>query len=79
MRIGIFGGDSANGPISSIVDAARSAADAGFASFWLPQIFGVDALDRRLRWWAVTCRGSSSGRRSCPRSRATRWSWHNRR
>ena len=44
MRIGIFGGDTANGPLSSIVDAARSAADAGFASFWLPQIFGVDAL-----------------------------------
>ncbi len=44
MRIGIFGGDTADGPISSIVDAARSAADAGFASFWLPQIFGVDAL-----------------------------------
>lgn len=44
MRIGIFGGDSANGPISSIVEAARAAADAGFASFWLPQIFGVDAL-----------------------------------
>jgi 5,10-methylenetetrahydromethanopterin reductase len=44
MRIGIFGGDTANGPLSSIVDAARSAAEAGFASFWLPQIFGFDAL-----------------------------------
>jgi F420-dependent oxidoreductase-like protein len=44
MRIGIFGGDTANGPLSSIVEAARSAADAGFASFWLPQVFGVDAL-----------------------------------
>src|SRR5260370_41446357 len=44
MRIGIFGGDTADGPISAIVDAARVAADAGFASFWLPQIFGVDAL-----------------------------------
>jgi len=44
MRIGIFGGDTASGPLSSIVDAARSAGDAGFASFWLPQIFGVDAL-----------------------------------
>jgi F420-dependent oxidoreductase-like protein len=44
MRIGIFGGDTAEGPISSIIDAARTAADAGFASFWLPQVFGVDAL-----------------------------------
>jgi F420-dependent oxidoreductase-like protein len=44
MRIGIFGGDTANGPIDAIVDAARAAADDGFASFWLPQIFGMDAL-----------------------------------
>jgi 5,10-methylenetetrahydromethanopterin reductase len=45
MRIGIFGGDTANGPVSAIVDAARAAADAGFASFWLPQVFGVDAVN----------------------------------
>ena len=45
MRIGIFGGDTANGPIDAIVDAARAAADAGFATFWLPQIFGVDAVN----------------------------------
>jgi F420-dependent oxidoreductase-like protein len=44
MRIGIFGGDTANGPISAITDRARTAADDGFATFWLPQIFGVDAL-----------------------------------
>ena len=44
MRIGIFGGDTANGPIDAIVDAARAAADDGCASFWLPQIFGMDAL-----------------------------------
>jgi F420-dependent oxidoreductase-like protein len=44
MRIGIFGGDTANGPIDRIVDAVRGAADDGFASFWLPQIFGMDAL-----------------------------------
>jgi 5,10-methylenetetrahydromethanopterin reductase len=44
MRIGIFGGDTANGPIDAIVDAARAAADVGFATFWLPQIFGCDAL-----------------------------------
>jgi F420-dependent oxidoreductase-like protein len=44
MRIGIFGGDAANGPISAITERARAAADDGFATFWLPQIFGVDAL-----------------------------------
>ena len=44
MRIGVFGGDSANGPIDAIVQLARRAADDGFPSFWLPQIFGVDAL-----------------------------------
>ena len=44
MRIGIFGGTTANGPIDTIVDAARAAADDGFASYWLPQIFGMDAL-----------------------------------
>jgi 5,10-methylenetetrahydromethanopterin reductase len=35
---------SANGPIDSIVDATRAAADEGFHTFWLPQIFGTDAL-----------------------------------
>ena len=44
MRIGIFGGDAANGPIERLLDDARNAADAGFATYWLPQIFGVDAL-----------------------------------
>jgi 5,10-methylenetetrahydromethanopterin reductase len=44
MRIGIFGGDAANGPISAIIDRARTVAADGFATFWLPQIFGVDAL-----------------------------------
>jgi F420-dependent oxidoreductase-like protein len=44
MRIGIFGGDTANGPIGIIAEAARRAADHGFDSFWLPQIFGVEAL-----------------------------------
>lgn len=44
MRIGIFGGESDAGPIELIVEAARAAADDGFASFWLPQIFGLDAL-----------------------------------
>jgi F420-dependent oxidoreductase-like protein len=44
MRIGIFGGLAANGPIDEMVADARTAADEGFATFWLPQIFGVDAL-----------------------------------
>ena len=44
MRIGIFGGMTANGPIDSIVEEGRAAAEDGFATFWLPQIFGVDAL-----------------------------------
>jgi F420-dependent oxidoreductase-like protein len=44
VRIGIFAGHVANGPIDKVVAAARSAADDGFATFWLPQIFGMDAL-----------------------------------
>jgi F420-dependent oxidoreductase-like protein len=44
MRIGIFGGDTASGPIEASVEAAQSAAVDGFASYWLPQIFGMDAL-----------------------------------
>jgi F420-dependent oxidoreductase-like protein len=46
MRIGTFAGDL-GGPRSTVqaaVDAARAAADAGFTSFWMPQIFGLDAL-----------------------------------
>ena len=44
MRVGIFGGLSANGPIDDIVDDARTAESEGFASYWLPQVFGMDAL-----------------------------------
>jgi F420-dependent oxidoreductase-like protein len=46
MRIGIFAGGFMTGddPVSSAVDAARDAAEQGFASFWLPQIFQLDAL-----------------------------------
>jgi 5,10-methylenetetrahydromethanopterin reductase len=45
MRIGIFGGVAVDGgSIDGIVADARTAADQGFASYWLPQIFGVDAL-----------------------------------
>lgn len=42
MRIGIFTEDAHT--IDDAVDAAGSAADDGFASFWMPQIFGLDAL-----------------------------------
>jgi len=45
MRIGIFGGEVAgSGGIDDVVAAAKEAADQGFPSYWLPQIFGLDAL-----------------------------------
>jgi F420-dependent oxidoreductase-like protein len=46
MRIGIFGGEvgqSAAG-VDELVKAVRESLDQGFASYWLPQIFGLDAL-----------------------------------
>lgn len=44
MRIGIFGGEAADGTLDDIVEAARAAEAGGFDSFWLPQIFGHDAI-----------------------------------
>jgi len=44
MRIGLYRGDAASGPIDKIVDAARDAATAGYSSFWLPQTMGMDAM-----------------------------------
>ena len=45
MRIGIFGGEVAgDGGIDEVVESARRATDEGFASYWMPQIFGLDAL-----------------------------------
>jgi 5,10-methylenetetrahydromethanopterin reductase len=45
MRIGIFGGEVAGqGDIDDVVASARRSADEGFASYWMPQIFGLDAL-----------------------------------
>lgn len=41
MRIGIFGGES---PIDELLELARTVEADGFDSFWLPQIFGLDAL-----------------------------------
>jgi 5,10-methylenetetrahydromethanopterin reductase len=45
MRIGIFGGEVAvAGGLDDVVASAREAADQAFASYWVPQVFGVDAL-----------------------------------
>jgi 5,10-methylenetetrahydromethanopterin reductase len=45
MRIGIFGGAVAgDGGLDDTVASAREAGEQGFASYWLPQIFGLDAL-----------------------------------
>ncbi|HEX2381423.1 MAG TPA: LLM class F420-dependent oxidoreductase [Acidimicrobiales bacterium] len=46
MRIGIFGGETGQGAggMDELVKAVRETVDQGFASYWLPQIFGVDAL-----------------------------------
>ena len=45
MRIGIFGGDAAGGgDLDVVVDSARVAAEQGFAGYWMPQIFGFDAI-----------------------------------
>jgi len=41
MRIGIFSGD---GTVADLVETARRVEADGFDSFWLPQIFGTDAL-----------------------------------
>jgi 5,10-methylenetetrahydromethanopterin reductase len=44
MRIGIFGGDTGGRTIDEVVSEARAADQDGFASFALPQIFGLDAM-----------------------------------
>jgi len=44
VRIGIFGGDTAGRAIDAVVTEARAAEHDGFASFVLPQIFGLDAM-----------------------------------
>jgi F420-dependent oxidoreductase-like protein len=44
MRIGIFGGDTAGRSIDEIVADASVVEQAGFASYWLPQIFALDAM-----------------------------------
>jgi 5,10-methylenetetrahydromethanopterin reductase len=44
MRIGILGGAMTTGTIDDVVVDARRAADDGFATYWAPQIFALDAL-----------------------------------
>ena len=44
MRLGLFGGDTTTRTLDQIVADARVANDQGFASYWLPQIFGPDAI-----------------------------------
>src|SRR5262245_59468598 len=46
MRIGIFGGETGQGAggMDELVKSVKETADHGFASHWLPQIFGLDAL-----------------------------------
>jgi F420-dependent oxidoreductase-like protein len=44
MRIGIYRGAAMPGPIDVLIDAARDAAAAGFASFWLAESRGLDSL-----------------------------------
>ena len=44
MRIGIFSGSTNDGTIDQLVDEAKTAEAKGFASFYVSQIFGHDAL-----------------------------------
>jgi 5,10-methylenetetrahydromethanopterin reductase len=44
MRMGIFSGSVNDSTIDRVVADARRAEEDGFASFWVPQIFGHDAL-----------------------------------
>jgi F420-dependent oxidoreductase-like protein len=44
MRIGFFGGTTNDGTIDDIVAEARQAEADGYESYWVPNIFGQDAL-----------------------------------
>ena len=45
MRIGIYGGNVRRGAgIESVVEDAERAEDAGFVSYWFPQVGSYDAL-----------------------------------
>jgi F420-dependent oxidoreductase-like protein len=43
MRIGYFGGTNTR-PLDQVIDDAQRAADDGFSSYFLPQVFGYDAM-----------------------------------
>jgi len=46
MRIGIFSGEVGQGAggMDELVKEAQEALDQGFSSYWMPQVFGLDAL-----------------------------------
>jgi F420-dependent oxidoreductase-like protein len=44
MRLGMFGGEAIAQPVGQLVAHARAAADDGFDSYWVPQVFSHDAL-----------------------------------
>lgn len=44
MRIGIFGGLAAAATIDEVVADVQASEEQGFHSYWVPQIFGYDAL-----------------------------------
>jgi 5,10-methylenetetrahydromethanopterin reductase len=44
MRIGIFGGLTATATIDDVVSDVQAAEEQGFHTYWVPQIFGYDAL-----------------------------------
>jgi len=44
MRLGIFSNTATTGTIDQVIAEARRAEVDGFDSFWVPQIFGYDAL-----------------------------------
>ena len=77
MRIGIMaaetGGDQALGKLA---DQLRRAADDGFASAWMSNIFGLDALTSLA---VAGSQASSSARPSFPPTRGIRRCWHSRR
>lgn len=44
MRIAINGDDTAGRPLEEIIEQARQVEADGFAGYWIPQIFGFDAV-----------------------------------
>src|SRR4051794_29486447 len=44
MRIGLSPPIPGSGSVDDVVTAARQAADDGFATYWMAQVFGLDAL-----------------------------------